>query len=153
MWNQLKEDHMMVSLCAENIIMWLKLHLFLLFSVLMSPSSSSSPPFYIVVFPYCTLPHPLHLCILPIFLPPLAVSSNYPLPLSLFSLQVCCDPGLRAAAAAVPRPLWLPPQVASDSTGAAAVQRGQPHHRGPAEKSAAAKGVCVYPNSAPSGLT
>lgn len=65
------------------------------------------------------------------------------LPCPLFSSQVCCHPGVRAAAAAVPRPLWLPPQVASDSTGAAAVQRGQPHHRGPAEKSAAAQGVCL----------
>lgn len=98
----------------------------------MSPSSSSSPPFHIAVFPYATLPHPLYLCVHPIFF------------ILLFSSQVCCHPGMRAAAAAVPRPLWLPPQVASDSTGAAAVQRGQPHHRGPAEKSAAAQGVCVF---------
>lgn len=52
---------------------------FLLFSVLMSPSSSSSPPFHIVVFPYATLPHPLYLCVHPIFLPSLGVFSNHPL--------------------------------------------------------------------------
>lgn len=72
-------------------------------------------------------------------------ASNHPLPLlsSVVFSQVCCHPGLWAAAAPVPQPLWLPPQVASDSTGPAAFQRGQPYHRGPAEKSPAAHGVCV----------
>lgn len=55
-----------------------------------------------------------------------------------FHTQVCCHSGLRATAAPVPRPLRLPRQVASDSTGPAALQRGQPQHRGPAEESSAA---------------
>lgn len=57
--------------------------------------------------------------------------------------QVCCHPGLWAAAASVPRPLWLPPQVASDGAGSVTQQRGQPHHWGSAKKSSAAQGVCL----------
>lgn len=99
------------------ILLFFLMQLFLILSISVSILSS----FLLLVFPQTIL-----------FIPCL-----------LFSSQVCCHPGMRAAAAAVPRPLWLPPQVASDSTGAAAVQRGQPHHRSPAEKSAAAQGVCV----------
>lgn len=69
-------------------------------------------------------------------------SSRHPLPLLRLLSQVCYHPGLWASAAAVPHPLWLPPQVAPDSAGSATIQRRQRHHRGPAEKSSAAQGVC-----------
>lgn len=88
--------------------------------------------FLVIVPPVMRPPHP---CFLP---SPAALPTS----LSARLLQVCSHPGLRAAAAPVPQPLWLPPQVASDSTGSAAIQRGQPQHRGPAEKGSSAEGVC-----------